>query len=172
MKRPIRREVLTWKDVDRLIGELIPQFDHEYDAMLLITRGGVVPGGILAEALGVKTVLTAAVHFVDIDVPGTELLAWPNFLQFPERELLEDRRVLVVDDIWGSGRTINAVRDMVLAAGGIPYLCVLHYRPHESLFKKFAPDYYGAITDAVIIYPWEIYRDADISPSQNPSPTN
>ena len=44
----MRKEVLSWDDVNRLIDELLPQFRGGYDALLMITRGGVVPGGILA----------------------------------------------------------------------------------------------------------------------------
>jgi hypoxanthine phosphoribosyltransferase len=31
--------------------------------MILVTRGGIIPGGLLAEALDIRDVLTAAVHF-------------------------------------------------------------------------------------------------------------
>lgn len=40
----MRRELLTWDDVDALIDHLIPQFDHEFEGMVIITRGGIVPG--------------------------------------------------------------------------------------------------------------------------------
>ena len=59
----IRRERLTWEDVDRLIGHLIPQFHTGFEAMVLITRGGIVPGGMLAESLRIENVLTASVDF-------------------------------------------------------------------------------------------------------------
>lgn len=152
-----RREILTWSDVDRLIDVLIPQFRYEIDAMVLVTRGGIVPGGMLAEALNVRNILTAAVQFPESS-GAQQLFVWPNFLQFPDEHLLENRRILVVDDVWGSGRTSTAVKDRILAAGGFPELCVLHYNPYRSLFTKTEPDYYGAITDAYIIYPWEIDR--------------
>ena len=51
----MRKEVLVWNDVDRLIQELLPQFRGSYDALLMITRGGIVPGGILSEALDSST---------------------------------------------------------------------------------------------------------------------
>jgi hypothetical protein len=35
---------------------------------------------------------------------------------------------------------------------------VLHYKPGESLFKTRKPDYYAAVTDAFIVYPWETKR--------------
>lgn len=172
MKEPIRRELLTWTDVDELIDHLVPQFDEEFDAMLLITRGGIVPGGLLAEALDIKNVLTAAVNFPPVDVPGMELMAWPNFLQFPERHLLRGRKVLIVDDVWGSGRTSTAVKDMVIAAGGEAFTCVLHYNPYRSLFTKTTPRYYAAVTDAYIVYPWEIDRGTDLVETGSPQPVN
>ena len=48
----MRRELITWEDVDKLIDHLIPQFEIEFEAMVLITRGGIIPGGMLAEAMG------------------------------------------------------------------------------------------------------------------------
>ena len=151
----MRPEVLTWNDVDKLIDELLPQIRNTFDSMLMITRGGLVPGGILAEALDIKHVLTAAVRFPAFE---EKLLAWPTFLQFPEDELLRDRRVLIVDDVWGSARTINTVRGRVEAAGAFPQIATLHYKPAESLFKSKKPDYYAAVTAAFIVYPWETRR--------------
>lgn len=165
--KSIRREILTWTDVDRLIDHLVPQFDLEFDGMVLITRGGIIPGGLLAQALDLRRILTAAVDFPEIgqsmtikSSSGEEfdpgLYAWPFFLQFPEDRLLSDQRILVVDDVWGSGRTIMAVRSRVVTAGGQPYTCVLHYNPALNRFSKFRPDFYAAVTDAFIVYPWEI----------------
>ena len=175
--QPLRNELLNWKDVDRLIDHLLPQFDVEFEAMLLITRGGIVPGGLLAEAMGLTHVLTAAVDFpAQMEMEKGDLgrydgikrqdllrplIAWPQFIQFPDDRALRGRRTLVVDDVWGSGRTITAVKNRVSAVGGFPYTCVLHFNPHRNLFSSTRPDYYAAITDAYIIYPWEIDRGPD-----------
>ena len=159
---PLRREVLTWNEVDQLVDHLAPQFEREFEAMVIITRGGIVPGGLLAEALGVIHILTAAVDFpAEMEREKAGLFAWPRFLQFPDDHLLEARRVLVVDDVWGSGRTITAVKNRVSAAGGFPSTCVLHFNPYRSLFGNARPDYYAAITDAHIVYPWETDRGPD-----------
>ncbi|MBC8504879.1 MAG: phosphoribosyltransferase [Chloroflexi bacterium] len=158
----MRHEFLSWQDVDKLIDHLIPQFELEFDGMVIITRGGIIPGGMLAEALGVKNVLTAAVNFpAEMDQAGSKLYAWPEFNQFPGDEMLEARRILVVDDVWGSGRTITSVRNRVGSAGGAPYTCVLHFNPYRNLFGTARPDFFAATTDAHIVYPWEIDRGAD-----------
>lgn len=165
----MRHEVLTWNQIDKIVDLLLPQFRGSFDAMLMITRGGIIPGGLLSEALGLRYVLTASVRFPEQmktpDVPSSlepsKLLAWPEFLEFPRTDLLAGRRVLVVDDVWGSGRTVNAVRGRVESAGGRPEVCVFHYKPSRSLFKQAEPEYYAAVTDAYIVYPWEPRRDRD-----------
>jgi len=156
---PPKQRVLTWRDIDQLIDHLLPQLGGPYDALLMITRGGIIPGGLIGEALDIRQILTASVQFsTDLDLEA-RLFAWPEFLQFPQDELLTDKKILIVDDVWRGGRTITTVKARVEAAGGRPELATLHYKPTKSLFAKIKPDYYAAITDEHIIYPWEIDRD-------------
>lgn len=160
----MRRELITWIEVHQLIDHLIIQFEHEFQAMMMITRGGIIPGGMLAEAMNVTHILTAAVDFpaeAEVQTETAKLLFWPKFIQFPESSLLEGRRVLVVDDVWGSGRTITAVKNRVSAGGGNPYTCVLHFNPYRNLFGTARPDYFAASTDAHIVYPWEVDEGPD-----------
>jgi uncharacterized protein len=158
---PMRRLILTWQDVDKLIDILIPQFETEFDVMVMVTRGGLVPGGMLAEAMHVNDIVTASVDFpaeMTASDSNQRLAAWPKFIMFPEDALLRGRKVLVVDDVWGSGRTITAVKSRISGAAGISYTCVLHFNPYRSLFGSVRPDYYAEVTDAHIVYPWEINR--------------
>lgn len=161
-RRPLRQEWLTWEDVDKLIDVLLPQLRAagRFDAMIMITRGGIVPGGLICEALDLANVLTASVDFPPTALPdeSARLLAWPSFLQFPAEDLLRDRRVLIVDDVWGSGRTSTAVKSRCEASGATGFTCVLHFNPYRSLFSRAEPDFYGAVTDAYIVYPWELDR--------------
>ena len=155
----MRREVITWNEVDQLIDHLIPQLEGEFNAMLMITRGGIIPGGMMAEAMQMSQIFTASVDFpAQMEAEQKKLLAWPKFIQFPDDSLLRSQRILIVDDVWGSGRTITAVKNRVSGAGGFPSTCVMHFNPYRSLFGTARPDYYAAITDAHIVYPWEIDR--------------
>lgn len=159
----MRQEVLTWNDVEKLIDYLIPQFKIEFDAMMMIARGGIVPGGLLAEALNLATIFTASVSFPaellqEEHHEKNRWLAWPKFFEFPEDRLLVDKTILIVDDVWGTGRSITAVKNRVTGAGGYPYTCVLHFNPYRNLFEAVRPDFYAALTDAHIVYPWEILR--------------
>ncbi|MBI5354104.1 MAG: phosphoribosyltransferase [Chloroflexi bacterium] len=162
MQREPRREMITWDEMDRLIDYLLPQFKREFTAMVMITRGGIIPGGMLAEAMNITHILTAAVDFpAQMASQRSSLMMWPEFIQFPSEDKLRGRPTLIVDDVWGSGRTITAVKNRVSAAGGFPETCVLHFNPYRNLFGSVRPDYYAAVTDAFIIYPWEVDRGTD-----------
>lgn len=135
-----------------MVAELAqPLRGQAFDAMLAVTRGGLVPASLIAYHLGIRNILVAAVQFYTGVGRRAET---PTFLQFPADPFLHGKSVLVVDDIWDSGKTISAVKGRVLAAGGRPIIAVLHYKPAASLFVD-TPDHYVESTDAWIVYPWE-----------------
>jgi hypoxanthine phosphoribosyltransferase len=157
-----RREMITWSEVDKLIDYLLPQFHREFTAMVMITRGGIIPGGMLAEAMNITHILTAAVDFpAQSKSQSSSLMVWPEFIQFPAEDKVRGRPTLIIDDVWGSGRTITAVKNRVSAAGGFAETCVLHFNPYRNLFGSARPDYYAAVTDGYIVYPWEVNRGTD-----------
>jgi hypoxanthine phosphoribosyltransferase len=156
---------LTWHELEELVSKLIFKLNTPYDLILAITRGGIIPGGMVAEALKMKNVLTAAVVFTtdDGEVPvGTQrpVFSWPRFLQFPADSLLEGRKILVVDNLWFQGRSIMAVKGRIETAGGMPELAVLHWKKKASTFGD-EPDYYAEITEDFIHYPWQRIDDSD-----------
>jgi hypoxanthine phosphoribosyltransferase len=127
-----RKELVTWQEVERLVDHLIPQFNTEFDSMVIVTRGGIIPGGLLCEALDIGSVMTASVDFpFEMQREAAKLLAWPQFIQFPEESGNRGQKVLVVDDVWGSGRTVTAVK-IGLAAGDSGLR--LHFNPHRAYF--------------------------------------
>lgn len=152
VEQPLKR-ILGWDDIVQLVENLALQLENQqFDSMLVITRGGMVPAGLLSEALNIRNILVAAVQFY---TGIGETLPDPMFLQFPAPELLDGTSVLIVDDVWDSGRTASEVYDRVLQHGGKPTLAVLHYKPHASRFPDRAPDHYAEVTEDWIVYPWD-----------------
>lgn len=148
----ISKEYLGWQQIEHMVAQLAQQMrGRSFDAMLAVTRGGLVPAGLIAYHLGVRNILVAAVQFYS--GVGRRADA-PTFLQFPADPFLSGKTVLIVDDIWDSGKTISAVKTRVQAAEGTAVTAVLHYKPNASLFTD-TPDYYVESTDAWIVYPWE-----------------
>ena len=146
------RDIVSWDDLDRLVADLAGRLaGTTFDVMLCITRGGLVPAGMLAYRLRIRNILVAAVAFYDDEgQPGPH----PTFLQFPADPLLRGQRVLIVDEVWESGTTIHAVTERVVQAGGIPTTVVLHYKPRRSRVPGepdlFAAETMGALTPRAI----------------------
>jgi hypoxanthine phosphoribosyltransferase len=147
----MRKEYLDWGQVENLIERLLSILPRDYDAILAVTRGGLVPASLLSYRMGVRTIMIA------VETPPSavdELFGRPTFLQFPADPLIKGKRLLVVDSAWGTSQTLQAVKNRVEAAGGKPETCVLHFRP-RGIWGETRPDYYAEETDAWVIYPWE-----------------
>ena len=147
-----QRDIVTWEELDRLVGVLAEQLaGREFDVLMAITRGGMVPAGMLAYRLGLRDILVAAVEYYDAaGKPGPH----PTFLQFPADPQLRGRQVLIVDEVWDSGTTINAVTERVRQAGGHPTTAVVHYKPARSVGAS-VPDVHAVETDAWVVYPFK-----------------
>ncbi len=152
VERRLKR-ILGWDDIARMVDHLAGKLEgQQFDAMLVVTRGGMVPAGLLSEALDIRNILVAAVQFHN----GTgEPLTTAHFLQFPEVDLLDGKEILVIDDVWDSGRTAVEIRNRVAASGGKPTFTVLHYKPGASQYPGESPDIYAEATDDWIVYPWD-----------------
>lgn len=143
----------SWERIDGLVRSIVERLNaDDYDAILAITRGGMIPGGLISKRLLIRDVLTAAVMFY---TDGGQTFEKPVFLQFPIDTLVAGKRILIVDDVWDSGKTAVAVKERVVAAGGTPTVAVIHYKPKASRFPDQRPDFYALETDAWIVYPWE-----------------
>jgi hypoxanthine phosphoribosyltransferase len=149
----VNKQHLTWTQIEDLAIKLADRLPRGYDVMLVITRGGMVPACIISERLNLRNILVAAVLFYTAQ---ERTLDKPIFLQFPADPLLNGKRVLIVDDVWDSGRTIMAVRERVRVAGGTPDTAVLHFKPGRTAFLDTRPDFYVDETDAWIVYPWDV----------------
>lgn len=145
------KSIVSWDDLDAMVGTLAEKVGGEYDVVLVVTRGGLVPAGMLAYRLGFRDILVAAVVFYD---DAGQTAEHPTFFQFPSDPLLHDRRVLIVDEVWDTGTTIAAVVERVLLAGGLPTTAVLHYKPARSKVD-LVPDHYVVATDDWVVYPFK-----------------
>lgn len=152
MEEPVK-DLVTWDDLDRLVASLAEQLAGEPapDVVLAISRGGLVPAGMLGYRLGWRDMLLAAVVVYD-DEQGFRGEA--EFLQFPPDDQLRGKRVLIIDEVWDSGTTIAAVTERVRAAGGTPITAVLHYKPARSTVD-LVPDHFVVETDAWVVYPFK-----------------
>jgi hypoxanthine phosphoribosyltransferase len=143
--------VLSWEALDGLVARLAGATGRDYDLVLAITRGGLVPAGMLAYRLDLREILVAGAEFYRTEGGTHER---PRIGHFPADELLAGRRVLVVDEVWETGETMTEVIARLRAAGATPISAVLHFKPARSQVSG-APDHHAAIVDGWVTYPYK-----------------
>jgi hypoxanthine phosphoribosyltransferase len=140
-----------WDELDGLVARLATKVGRDHDLVLAITRGGLVPAGMLAYRLDLREILVAGVEFY-LGHGGTHPA--PLVTHFPAAELLRGRRVLVIDEVWETGETMAEVVRRVGAAGGAVTTAVIHYKPARSRVA-LQPDHHAALADGWVTYPYK-----------------
>jgi uncharacterized protein len=143
--------VLTWEALDALVARLAAEVGRDFELVLAITRGGMVPAGMLAYRLDLREILVVGVEFYRAEGGTHER---PRVGHFPAAELVRGRRVLVVDEVWETGETMTEVVARLRAAGADPVSAVVHYKPGASRVAG-APDHHAATVDGWVAYPYK-----------------
>lgn len=145
------REVLTYERFGVAIRQLADQIaaaGERPDIVIAIARGGLVPAGALAYALGTKAAGTLNVEFYT-DVHET--LDEPVVLEpMLDTSALAGKNLLVVDDVADSGRTLALVTDLLSGHGAQVRTAVLYTKPRSVI----RPDFSWRETDLWITFPW------------------
>jgi hypoxanthine phosphoribosyltransferase len=134
----------------RVLAQSIKDNGYEPDIVLSIARGGLLIGGALGYALGVKNTFTMSVEFyTGVD----ERLALPVVLPpIPNKVDLTGLKVLVADDVADTGATLKLVREFCEGYVAEVRSAVLYEKSH-SVEK---PDYAWRHTDKWIEFPWSV----------------
>ncbi len=145
------REWMTWADLDTAVEELAAEIDADGwrpDAVLALARGGLPLGGALAYALGLKSMATLNVEFyTGVDERLDEPVLLPPV---PDLSLLRTERLLVVDDVADTGRTLARACDFCEQHGPEVRTAVLYEKP-QSVVRC---DFVWRRTDRWINFPW------------------
>jgi hypoxanthine phosphoribosyltransferase len=145
------REILTWELFGTASRELAAQVaadGYRPEVVLAIARGGLLPAGALAYALDLKNVATVNVEFytgVDQRLPVPVMLP-----PVPEAVDLAGARVLIVDDVADTGRTLEVVQKFAGAHVAESRTAVLYEKPHSVV----RCEYVWRRTDRWINFPW------------------
>lgn len=120
-----------------------------FDAIVAITRGGLVPAAIVARELNVRMIDTVCVASYGGDRKQNELTLVKTIA--PEIKALrdQDRRVLIVDDLVDTGQTARVVRDLLPKA----HFATVYAKPMgRPLVDTFITE---VSQDTWIYFPWD-----------------
>lgn len=144
-------EVLTWAEMGEVTAHLARQVvDSGFrpNVVIAIARGGLVIAGSMTYALDVKLVDAINVEFyVDINETRPDPILLAPML---DSASIADQKILVVDDVADSGRTLALVLKLLRGFGADVRSAVLYNKPRSIV----VPDFFWRETDAWITFPW------------------
>lgn len=145
---------ISWEDHFRLCkGLALAISAYQPEIILGIARGGLYAATLLSHLLQVELYPVRITRRVNDQV----VYDAPVWVVKPP-EVVREKRVLIVDEICGQGRTLRMAKDAVEQLGASDIRSAVLYA-HEH--GKDLPDYIGLVSDALILNPWdrEIVRE-------------
>jgi len=144
--------VASWEDIhvgSLKLASMSLQDGYMPDVIVGVLRGGYIVARIVADALGINDIGVVEVKFYK----GIGEQAERPVITQPLTTEIRGRKVLIVDDVVDSGRTLEVVSEQVRLRGAAEVrTAALYYKP-RSIIK---PDYLVVETEKWILFPWEL----------------
>ena len=127
----VEKAFIDWAYVDNWVNklaELIKETEIEYNYIVALGRGGLIPGAMLSYKLGIKNLQNLGINTRQEDGKYLETVVY-------QRPAISGN-VLVVDDINDSGKTFEAVDSLITKEYSVDQLtyCSIHH--HSVAFVR------------------------------------
>ncbi|RAF22337.1 phosphoribosyltransferase, partial [Burkholderia multivorans] len=119
----------------RELAQTIADSDYDPEIVIAIARGGLLPAGALAYALGLKLSDAINVEFytdVEETLPDPILLA-----PMLDIDAIKGKKLLVVDDVADSGRTLALVLELLKKNGAEAQSAVIYAKSASIVDPDF-----------------------------------
>lgn len=161
------KKQITWSDIEtccRSISNYISEDGIKINAIIGLSRGGLVPATIVAHLLKVREVMVHGYHSYD-DSTNMRDSSNPHGVMYQDvlydlRKSMPGRNILIVDDLCDHGITMKGLVDRTAKKfhrGAVNILTAALYVKEHS---RFVPDYTGQTCgNDWLIFPWELNHD-------------
>ncbi|MEM3695201.1 MAG: phosphoribosyltransferase [Candidatus Bathyarchaeia archaeon] len=147
----IEFEVPTWNLIYKMLlnlAEKIRKDGFKPDVIVGVSRGGWPPARVLSDLLDNPNIANVKAEFYlgVAETKGEPVLTQPVSVD------VAGKKVLVVDEIADTGKSLKVVKEHLLANGAKEVkIATVYYKPW-SIVK---PDYYERETRCWVVFPWE-----------------
>lgn len=146
----------TYKNAERdckILFNKIKLSKYNVDYILGVSVGGLLVSLLMGRLLKTKNILTIGIASYDGKVQK-EL----KIINKPCKEYLENKNVLVVDDISDNGTTFEFVKNLLIKEYNVKSMKTLSLLINKDHCKKCHPDYYASETNKWVDFSWDKFE--------------
>ena len=155
-----KAKLVSWNEIETWCDSIREKVSLSFkpDAIVGISRGGLVPGRILSDMMWIKDLQSVKTEHwgLTATVDGKASIKNRSVL------FLEKKRVLLVDDITDTGESMTLAKEYISEFSPIEVRTAALLHINRS---KFVPDFYAEEIDnsnwTWFIFPWNIHEDLD-----------
>lgn len=145
-----KQKKYTWGDIHALtirVANIIKKYD--IDSVVGISRGGLIPAAIISNWID-KELFCVGVKSYDHTMAQLEIV----MTQTLDSKYIQDKKILIVDDICDTGVTLSYLDDLFKTNGARAVrTCAILKRSQSSYDPTFVAEIIE--DDSWIIFPWE-----------------
>lgn len=144
-------EVPTWNLIYKMLlnlAEKIRKDRFKPDVIVGVSRGGWPPARVLSDLLDNPNIANVRAEFYlgVAETKGEPVLTQPVSVD------VAGKKVLVVDEIADTGKSLKIVKEHLMASGARDVkIATVYYKP----WSMVKPDYYERETRCWVVFPWE-----------------
>ncbi len=154
-----RCKLVTWNEIEKWVKMIVKKMKEDNfrpEIVVGLSRGGLIPARLISDYLQVKDLYAVKTEHWGITASPDGSARITQKLPIS----VEDKKVLVVDDITDTGQSLSLAVDHIIS-----------YKPKELrsatllhiTHSKYVPNYYAEIVPEEkwtwFIFPWNVYED-------------
>ena len=132
---------MDWQKVDAEIDKLSSMIQLKPDIIVVVVRGGLIPGRLLAKKLGVREM-----YALTIKKEASE-----RTISSSINENVEGKNILLVEDALETGASMMVSKQYLETLGATVQTAALYFQPRT----KVIPDYTISEVENIPTFPWD-----------------
>lgn len=143
----VKKLYISWADFHQDVKKLCQKIKESgnYDKIIAVSRGGLIPAGIIAYELDIRN--NEAINFSSYD--GQEARRSDDDIEVSANIGEVNEKTLIIDDLADSGRTFRVLRQFYPKA---KFACVYAKEKGASSTDIYAVD----MPDEWVVFPWDV----------------
>ena len=155
---------LSWEEIRcacKCISSSVLNSDFKPDLLILLSRGGLIPGRLISDYLNIKKIVVIDTKFYNDNKEPNKILYIDDY-DICKLKQFHNKKALLIDDIYDTGTTISQVKKVIKENSDIELKTAVISLKKKAGYEFFnVVDYFYFLSEEGewVVYPWEEHEN-------------